>query len=512
LNTWGQTINDKLESQLNVLNRLKPAFDYVVQFQQMQQQLGELTNPNRAEGQQQEGTLSSMSSPSTSMEFSSANIKSLLTKLDGSGNTNSPPASEIIKTPKPRDILSSFHRVTTLFKHTVDEQAKEIDVLKATVNELREDRQKQTREIEELKNTVQLLVQFVQQQGSNTNAQNTSVGGGHDLHLVAIDESHEDKQMRQHNDNASHTSMFDHEALDMHHHDDNRSVVSDAHSVFSDKRMTRVMEEMAQMTDHSSQVSDHPNMDDVSEHHDHVPMADVSTPHEEEKPKDRDDKSVKSVANESVKNHDTTEELNDRHLFLDKLREEEEDDNDESTWASKSVSTARSDVSNIFEIDGDSTEHNQPSYVNEALTFSLTPFDVFNTIRSEANLSNNVDLNTLNHEQLYKTVLVPVNPPLTSLGKANHRIRTYSGSSFDSSGSLREISDSVTSSSMISMDKQEDFNSMTTMVSRDTEEDHYREPVKEAEVDAQYEVKSVQSVRSVDQQEDKDSNSSSESD
>lgn len=502
-----------------MLNRLKPAFDYVVQFQQMQQQLGELTNANRVEGQspQVEGTLSGVSSPSTSMEFSSANIKSLLTKLDGNGSANSPPQSETIKTPKPRDILSSFHRVTTLFKHTVDEQAKEIEVLKATVSELRDDRQKQTREIEELKNTVQLLVQFVQQ-GANTNVLRTSAESGPDLHLAVIDESHEDKQLQQHNDNASHTSALDHETLE-HHHDDNRSVVSDAYSVFSDKRMARVMEEMAQMTDQSSQVSDHPNMDDVSEHHEHqdqVPMIEILPPNEAEKPsQDRDDKSVISVTNDSVKNHDTTEELNDRHVFLDELREEEEDDNDESTWASKSVSTARSDMSNVFEIDADSTDHYQPTHgatQSDALSFSLTPLDVFNTLRTEANLSSTVDLNIVNHEQLYKTVLVPVNPPLNSLAKPNHRIRTYSGSSFDSSGSLREISDSVTSSSMISVDKQEDFNSMTTMVSRDTEDDHYREPVKEAEVDAQYEVKSVRSVRSSDQQEDKDSDSSSESD
>lgn len=500
---------------MNVLNRLKPAFEYVVQFQQMQQQLSELTNTTRTEGHQ-DGTLSGMSSPSTSMEFSSANIKSLINKFEGSGsNPSSPPLSESvtkISAPKPRDVLSSFHRVTTLFKHTVDEQAKEIETLKATVNELREDRQKQTREIEELKNTVQLLVQFVQQQGSSSNVQNTSNGRGQQHGLAAIDESHEEKHLQQNMDNASLTSTIDHEALDMHHHDDNRSVVSDAYSVFSDKRMARVMEEMAQMTDHSSQVSDHPNMDDVSEHHDHVPVGDVSTLQEDEKPKERDDKSVISVANESVKNNDTTEELNDRHLFLDELREEEEDDNDESTWASKSVSTARSDMSNVFEVDAESADHNHSHHVSEGLAFSLTPFDVFNTIRSEANLSKHVDLNNLNHEQLYKTVLVPVNPPLTNLGKANHRIRTYSGSSYDSSSSMREISDSVTSSSMLSVDKQEDFNSMTTMVSRDTEEDHYREPVKEAEVDAQYEAKSSQSVRSVEHQDDNDSDSSSSSD
>ncbi len=446
------------------------------------------------------------------MEFSSANIKSLITKFEANGgNPSSPPTSEnVVKTPKPRDILSSFHRVTTLFKQTVDEQAKEIEALKSTVNELREDKQKQTREIEELKNTVQLLVQFVQQKGSGLNDQSTSNQRDQEQGLAPIDESHEEKHLQLSTDYASHASMLDHEALDMHHHDDNRSVVSDAYSVFSDKRMARVMEEMAQMTDHSSQVSDHPNMDDVSEHHDHVPIGDVSTLPEEDKPKERDDKSVISVANESVKNNDTTEELNDRHLFLDELREEEEDDNDESTWASKSVSTARSDMSNVFEIDADSADHNQPHHVSEGLSFSLTPVDMFNTMRSEANLSKRVDLNTISHEQLFKAVIVPVNPPLTL--KANHRIRTYSGSSFDSSSSMREISDSVTSSSMLSVDKQEDFNSMTTMVSRDTEEDHYRDPVKEAEVDAQYEVKSSQSVRSVDHQEDEnDSTSSSES-
>ena len=501
LSTWGQNIDDKLASQLNVLNRLKPAFDYVVQFQQMQQQLSELATANKTESTaQQEGTLSNVSSPSTSMELSGANIKSLINKFESSSNT-----STQMTAPKPRDILSSFHRVTTLFKHTVDEQAKEIETLKVTVNELREDRQKQTREIEELRSTVQLLVQLVQRQGSDSNLVGAS-GGEQGHQLEAIDELHEEKQTQQCTDNASHTSMIDHEALDLHPHDDNRSVVSDAYSVFSDKRMARVMEEMAQMTDHSSQASDHPNMDDVSEPHDHVPVNDSSAIHEGEKMKERDDRSVRSVANESTKNNDTTAELNDRHLFLDELRVEEEDENDESTWASKSVSTARSDMSNVFEIDADSAEIHHVQ-VSEGLNFSLTPFDLLNTIRSEANLSNYVDLNTLNHEQLYKAVIVPVNPPLTNYGKSKHRIRSYSGSSIDSSSSFREISDSVTSSSMISVD----FNSMTTMVSRDTEDEHNREPVKEAEVDVHCDVKSTQSVCSVDHQ-DEDASSGSDSD